>query len=60
MIKETDKIRKSDHNKDSEGFCLDPLVGNHLLKELPAFKNYSFRYSDLNSFLPELKGKTIG
>jgi hypothetical protein len=52
---------KSQGKEDNEDkFILDPLLGIHLLKALPAYRCASYRYSDLSDYLAELVGKTQG
>ena len=61
MNLQKDQTREGEEQAaEGQWFVLDDLLGMHLLKELQAYKYSSFKYSDLNSFLPELKGKTQG
>ena len=47
-------------SQGEESFNLDPLIALRLLENLPAYRDASYRYPRLQTYLPELKGKTQG
>ena len=54
------KPEQKDDADTENCLVLDALLGSHLLRELPAYKNASYKYCDLAGILPELRGKTQG
>jgi hypothetical protein len=54
------KPEQKDDADTENWLVLDALLGSHLLRELPAYKNASYKYCDLAGILPELRGKTQG
>ena len=54
------KLEQTSEKETESWLVLDQLLGSHLLRELPAYKNASYKYCDFAKILPELRGKTQG